>query len=87
MLSLKQKTVNIMQYITKLKLAAVHQLCDAEDKSTEFTIAIMMDLCKVDMDCVVSYLSLPQSEHQKLWKEVIDFCELFDTIDKHPHLN
>lgn len=76
-----------MRYITKLKLAAVHQLCDAEDKSTEFMFALMQDMCKVDLDCVMSYMSLPPEEHAKLFKEVMEFCEMFEVIDQHPHLN
>lgn len=70
-----------MKYITKLKLAAVHQLCDAEDRSTEYTIAYMQDMCKVDHDTVMSYLLLPENELNKLREEVMSFVEMFDRFD------
>ncbi len=71
-----------MRYITKLKLAAVHQLCDAEDKSTEYMLQYMQDTCKVDLDCVLAYMQLPDKEHERLFDEVINFVELFTIIDK-----
>ena len=49
-----------MKYITKLKLAAIHLYCDVEEKSTEFMIQFMQDACKVDLDCVMNYLQLPE---------------------------
>ena len=58
-----------MQYITKLKLAAVHQLCDAEDKSTEYMLQLMQDTCKVDLDTCISYFNLTD-EHSKLFKDL-----------------
>ncbi len=70
-----------MQYITKLKLAAVHQLCDVENRSTEYMIQYMQDICKVDFDCVISYLSLIK-EHEKLRKELTEFLEVFERIAK-----
>lgn len=70
-----------MKYITKLKLAAVHQLCDAEDKSTEFMYQFMQDTCKVDLDCVNSYMFLSDEEHTKLFREVIDFLKLFENLE------
>ena len=70
-----------MQYITKLKLAAVHQICDAEDKSTEFMIQYMQDVCKVQHDTVMNYLLLDETEHAKLFKDVMSFCAMFDTIE------
>ena len=66
-----------MQYLTKLKLAAVHQWCDVEDKSTEFMLQFMQDSCKVDLDCVMSYMSLPDTEKQKLIREVNEFLNFF----------
>ena len=51
-----------MRYITKLKLAAVHQLCEAQDKSTEYTIQYMQDVCKVDLDTVIIYFGLCSGE-------------------------
>lgn len=41
-----------MKHITKLKLAAVHQYCDIEDKSTEFMYQFMQDTVKVNLDTV-----------------------------------
>jgi hypothetical protein len=70
-----------MQYITKLKLAAVHQLCDAEDKSTEYTLQLMQDTCKLDLDTCLNYLKLDQDQHSKLFKEINDFTELMIKID------
>lgn len=70
-----------MQYITKLKLAAVHQLCDAEDKSTEYMLQLMQDVCEVDLDTCINYLSLKEKERDKLFKEVMAFCKVFDNLD------
>jgi len=70
-----------MRYITKLKLAAIHQLCDAEDRSTEFTIQYMQDMCKVSHDTVMNYLALPLKERKKLFKEVNDFTEMFASME------
>tara|TARA_R110000868_G_C10920160_1_gene765604 strand:+ start:302 stop:529 length:228 start_codon:yes stop_codon:yes gene_type:complete len=64
-----------MQYITKLKLAAVHQLCDAEDRSIEYMLQLMQDICDVDMDCCISYMKLDDKEHSKLFQEVMMFTE------------
>jgi hypothetical protein len=65
-----------MKYITKLKLAAVHQLCDAEDKSTEYTLQLMQDTCDVDLDCCLSYLKLSEEEKHRLFEEVIMINEV-----------
>lgn len=70
-----------MKYITKLKLAASHQYCDIMDKSTEFTIEFLKDSVGVDNDCVLNYLSLPESEHQRLRNELNDFLEFFEQHD------
>ena len=70
-----------MQYITKLKLAHVHQLCDEQDKSTGFMIQYMQDICDVDHDCVMNYLSLPVEKKHKLRKELdslVDFLISFN---------
>lgn len=64
-----------MKYITKLKLAASHQYCDVMDKSTEFTIEFLKDTVGVDHDCVISYLTLPESELDKLRDELNDFLD------------
>jgi len=71
-----------MQYITKLKLAAVHQWCDVEDKSTEYITQFMQDTCKVDLDCVLTYFKIPIQEKKKLFKEVIEFAELFILLNE-----
>jgi uncharacterized protein YeeX (DUF496 family) len=66
-----------MQYITKLKLAAMHQLCDAEDRSTEYTIQFLQNMCKVSHDTVMDYLMLSNSELTKLRKDVNSFVKMF----------
>jgi hypothetical protein len=65
-----------MKYITKLKLAAVHLLCDAEDKSTEYTLQLMQDTCDVDLDCCLSYLKLSEEERHRLFEEVLMINEV-----------
>jgi hypothetical protein len=65
-----------MKYITKLKLAAVHQLCDAEDKSTEYMLQLMQDTCNVDLDCCLLYVKLLEEEKNRLFKEVNMINEL-----------
>jgi len=57
-----------MQHITKLKLAATHQLCDALEKSSKFTIQFMQDMCEVDLDTVLKYLE--EENHEELFKEI-----------------
>jgi hypothetical protein len=69
-----------MQHITKLKLAAVHQLCDVEDKSTEFMYQLMQDICKVDIDTVNNYMT--NEDHVKLFKEVNDLTEVMIKLTK-----
>lgn len=71
-----------MQYITKLKLAAVHQLCDAQDKSTEYMLQYMQDTCKVTVETILTYLKFSEKEKQKLFKEVNDFTNLFIILDE-----
>lgn len=70
-----------MKYITKLKLAAMHQWCDIEDKSTEYTIQFLQDMCKVDNDCVVAYFNLPQTELVQLRMDVNSFTELMEKFE------
>jgi len=72
-----------MQYITKLKLAAVHQICDAEDKSTEYTLQYMQDSCRVSMDCVLVYFDLGTEEHKKLFKDVNSFTRVMAHIEQN----
>lgn len=64
-----------MKHLTKLKLAVVHQICDAEDKSTEFMIQYMQAVCKVNHDRVLDYLSLPDEEIETLFEEVVAVCK------------
>ena len=71
-----------MKYITKLKLAAVHQLCEAQDKSTEYTIQYMQDVCKVDLDTVIIYFGLCSGEKAKLFKEVNALVKILVTLNE-----
>jgi len=64
-----------MKHITKLKLAAVHQLCDAEDKSTEYMYQLMQDTAKVDLDTVNNYMM--NENHSQLFQEVNELTEIF----------
>jgi hypothetical protein len=75
-----------MKYITKLKLAAVHQICTNQDHSTEFTLQYMQDTCNVDLDCVLNYMSLDNKEHSKLFEEVKEFCSLFILMNDSPEI-
>lgn len=59
-----------MKHVTKLKLAAVHQLCDVEDRSTEYTMQIMQNIVKVDLDTVIKYFKLGEDIHSTLFREV-----------------
>ena len=70
-----------MQYITKLKLASVHQLMDAQNKSTEYMIQYMQDVCKVDNNCVMTYMRLSAEVKQQLIKEVKEFLEFLTLLD------
>jgi hypothetical protein len=72
-----------MQHKTKLKLAAVHQICDVTDKSTEFMLQVMQDICKVDLDTCVKYLELPEEEHNVLFQEVNAVAETICLIDNN----
>jgi hypothetical protein len=72
-----------MQHKTKLKLAAVHQICNVTDKSTEFMLQIMQDICKVDLDICVKYLELPEEEHNVLFQEVNAVAETICVIDNN----
>lgn len=69
-----------MKYITKLKLAAVHQLCDVEDRSTEYMLQLMQDSCKVDLECCLKYMEI--QDKQQLFQEVNEFCDLFMNLTK-----
>jgi hypothetical protein len=65
-----------MKYITKLKLASIHQLCDNNDKSTEYMLQLMQDTCKVDLDTCVAYMDLGDAEHSKLFSELNSLVEV-----------
>ena len=70
-----------MKHITKLKLAAVHQLCDVEDKSTEYMLQLMQDSCKVNLDTCLAYLELTD-EHRKLFLELNDLLSVMVNLGK-----
>ena len=70
-----------MNYLTKLKLKAVHIYCDHHDKSTNYMIQFMQDTCNVTDDCVMNYLQLPNKEHIKLAKDLDDFTELMLNLE------
>lgn len=65
-----------MKYATKLKLAAVHQLCDVEDRSTEYTMQVMQDLVKVNLGTVIKYFELGEEVHSTLFREVNEINEV-----------
>jgi hypothetical protein len=69
-----------MQHITKLKLAAVHQICNIEDKSDEYMYQFMQDTCKVDLDTVINYMT--KENHMKLFMEVNELLELTLKIEE-----
>ena len=70
-----------MKHTTKLKLAAIQQWCDVEEKSTEFMIQFMQDVCKVDCDAVMNYLQLPEKEREGLIRELNDFLQWFTVFE------
>ena len=69
-----------MKYITKLKLAAILQICDAEDKSTEYMYQIMQDMCHVDIDAVNNYFT--NEDTDRLIKELNDLTVLMIKLGK-----
>lgn len=68
-----------MKHITKLKLAAVHQICDLEDKSTEYMLQLMQDSCKVDLDTCIFYMQLTD-EHEVLFKELNSLLKIITKL-------
>lgn len=70
-----------MKHITKLKLAAVHQLCEAEDKSTEYMYQLMQDTVKVDLDTINAYMM--KENHKDLFKEVNQLIHIFIKLDTY----
>ena len=67
-----------MLYITKLKLAAVHKMCDVEDKSTEYMYQLMQDVCNVDLDTVNSYMI--NEDHNKLFIQLEELINVMITL-------
>ena len=45
-----------MRSVTKTKLKEAMDICDQEDRSTEYMIQYMQDYAKVSHDCVMNYL-------------------------------
>lgn len=70
-----------MKYITKLKLAAVHQFCDIEDKSTEFTLQFMQDICNVNLDTCINYFNLDEKEKTNLQRELNSLLDIIIKIE------
>lgn len=76
MVNQSQNLYTTMKHITKLKLAAVHQLCDTEGRSTEYMVQVMQDIVKVNLDTVVNYVNLGPKRHKELFREVNEFAEV-----------
>lgn len=72
-----------MKYITKLKLAVVHQLCDVEDRSTEYTLQVMQDIVKVNLDTVLNYMQLGEKVHADLFREVNQLNEVLINSEQY----
>lgn len=70
-----------MLHKTKLKLAAAHQHCIVEEKSTEYTIQYLQDICDVDLDCVLAYLEINSKIHEMLFQEVNSVLETVIKIE------
>ena len=70
-----------MKYITKLKLASIHQLCDNNDKSTEYMLQLMQDTCEVELDTCVDYINLGDAKHSKLFRELNSLVEVVVAIE------
>ncbi len=45
-----------MKEATKVKLAEALAMCDAEDRSDEFTLAYLQDYARVDFDCALKFM-------------------------------
>ena len=46
-----------MKATTKTLLKEAQQYCEDNDKSTEFMLEYMQSFAKVDLDCVIAYLT------------------------------
>lgn len=75
-----------MKHKTKLKLAAIQQVCDAQDKSTEYMIQVMMDMTGIEIGGITSYLELPTDEKQLLFEEVNIIVNTINTLVVHMNL-
>ena len=51
-----------MKESTKQLLKEAEEICNAEDRSTEYMIQFMQDHANVDFECVMSYI-------RQTWKE------------------
>jgi hypothetical protein len=71
-----------MQYVTKLKLAAVHQLCMVQGKSTEYMLQLMQDTCAVNLSTCVSYMRF-HSEHKALFNQVNQLTAVMSKLENH----
>jgi len=45
-----------MKEETRAKLEAALAMCDAEDRSDEFTLAYLQDYARVDFDCALKFM-------------------------------
>jgi len=45
-----------MKEETRAKLEAALAMCDAEDRSDEFTLAYLQDFARVDFDCALKFM-------------------------------
>jgi hypothetical protein len=52
-----------MKELTKIKLKEAEDICDAENRSTEYMIEFMQEYAKVSFDCVMNYIE--QTWHSK----------------------
>ena len=46
-----------MKATTKELLESAFEYCQEQDKSIEFTLQYMQDVAKVDLDCVLNYIT------------------------------
>lgn len=75
-----------MKHITRLKLTAVHMICEQQNKPKEFMIQAMQDVCDVPLDCVMGYLENNTKEDKlALHKELMSLSDIIDKIEKLVH--
>lgn len=68
-----------MKVEIKIKLATIHILMDADDKSTEYMIQFMQDCLNLDHDAVMSYLISKDIDHYKNLAHAV--IKAIDAID------